>query len=221
MSESFKVQAEARVDEGKGASRRLRRLEGKTPAIVYGGQKPPKSISVIRKDLEKMLESEAFYTALIDIELEGETEAAILKDVQRHPAKGFAMHVDFLRVEANKPIKVNIPLHFINEGQCVGVKVGGGMVQHQATDVEVQCLPKDIPEYIEVDMADIELGGIVHISDLVLPTGVESTALALGDDHDLAIASVMVTRGAKSADEDDVAADEAGTDVDTSDDEES
>ena len=105
--------------------------------------------------------------------------------------------------------------------QCVGVKVGGGMVQHQATDVEVQCLPKDIPEYIEVDMADIELGGIVHISDLVLPTGVESTALALGDDHDLAIASVMVTRGAKSADEDDVAADEAGTDVDTSDDEES
>ncbi len=221
MSESFKVQAEARVDEGKGASRRLRRLEGKTPAIVYGGQKPPKSISVIRKDLEKMLESEAFYTALIDIELEGETEAAILKDVQRHPAKGFAMHVDFLRVEANKPIKVNIPLHFINEEQCVGVKVGGGMVQHQATDVEVQCLPKDIPEYIEVDMADIELGGIVHISDLVLPTGVESTALALGDDHDLAIASVMVTRGPKSADEDDVAADEAGTDVDTSDDEES
>ena len=214
MSESFTIEAEARVDEGKGASRRLRRLEGKTPAIVYGGSKPARSISLIRKDLEKMLESEALHTALLDVNVGGEIENVILKDVQRHPAKGFAMHVDFMRVEANKPIKVNVPIHFLNEEKCEGVKIGGGMIQHQATDIEVQCLPKDIPEYIEVDMANIALGAIVHISDLVLPEGVVSTALALGDDHDLSVAAVVATRGGKSADEDDAPVDAAESDED-------
>ena len=199
MSESFVIEADVRVDEGKGASRRLRRLEGKTPAIIYGGNKPATSISLVRKDLEKMLENEAFYTALIDVTIAGQKETAILKDVQRHPAKGFAMHVDFLRVEADKEIKVHVPLHFLNESTCVGVKVGGGMIQHQATDIEVQCLPKDIPEFIEVDMSAVDVGGTVHISDLTLPQGVVSTALALGEDHDLSIAAVITTRGSKSA----------------------
>lgn len=200
MSESFEIQAEVRVDEGKGASRRLRRLEGKTPAIIYGGNQDAQSISLIRKDLEKMLEVEAFYTALVDINVDGTTQTAILKDIQRHPAKGFPMHVDFMRVEADKAIKVHVPLHFLNEDKCQGVKIGGGMIQHQATDIEVQCLPKDIPEYIEVDMTNVDVGGIVHISDITLPAGVVSTALALGEDHDLAIAAVIATRGSKSAD---------------------
>jgi len=200
MSESFEIQAEVRVDEGKGASRRLRRLEGKTPAIIYGGNQEAQSISLIRKDLEKMLEVEAFYTALIDVKVDGTTQTAILKDIQRHPAKGFPMHVDFLRVEADKVIKVHVPLHFLNEDKCQGVKIGGGMIQHQATDIEVQCLPKDIPEYIEVDMTNVDVGDIVHISDIALPAGVVSTALALGEDHDLAIAAVIATRGSKSAD---------------------
>ena len=205
MSESFEIQAEVRVDEGKGASRRLRRLEGKTPAVIYGGQKPARSISLIRKDLEKMLENEAFYTALLTINVDGETETAILKDLQRHPAKGFTMHADFMRIEANKAIKVHVPLHFINEDKCEGVKVGGGIVQHQATDIEVQCLPNDIPEFIEVDMLKVGLGEIVHLSDLNLPEGVVSTALALGEDHDLALASVIAPRGTKA----DAAADAA------------
>ncbi|MCH1491025.1 MAG: 50S ribosomal protein L25/general stress protein Ctc [Luminiphilus sp.] len=201
MSESFEVQAEVRVDEGKGASRRLRRLEGKVPGVVYGGQAAARSISLIRKDLEKMLENEAFYTSVLNVLVDGDTESAILKDVQRHPAKGFPMHVDFLRVQADKVLKVNVPLHFTNEESCQGVKLGGGMVQHQATDMEVQCLPGDIPDYIEVDMTDVELGQIVHLSDVTLPEGVVSTALALGEDHDLAIAAVIAPKGSKADDE--------------------
>jgi large subunit ribosomal protein L25 len=202
MSESFVIEAEVRVDEGKGASRRLRRLENKVPGIIYGGKDAASSISLIRKDLEKMLESEAFYASVLSIHVGGKEESAILKDLQRHPAKGFPMHVDFMRVEANKALKVNVPLHFVNEDKCAGVKLGGGMIQHQATDIEIQCLPKDIPEYIEVDMLEVEIGQIVHLSDLTLPEGVTSTALALGEDHDLAIASVNAPKGSKSDDDD-------------------
>ncbi len=207
MSESFVVEAEARADEGKGASRRLRRLENKVPAVVYGGEKPAQSITLVQKDIEKQLENEAFYTAILDINIDGDHQQAILKDLQRHPAKGFVMHADFLRVQADKAIKVHVPLHFINEDTCKGVKIGGGMIQHQATDIEVQCLPADIPEYVEVDMAEVEVGQIIHISDLKLAEGVVSTALALGDDHDLAIAAVIAPKGSKSAD------DEAGDDA--------
>ena len=209
MSESFEVQAQVRVDEGKGASRRLRRLEGKVPGVVYGGEAAAISISLIRKDLEKMMEQETFYASVLNVNVDGNTETAILKDVQRHPAKGFPMHVDFLRVQADKAIKVNVPLHFTNEDVCEGVKMGGGMVQHQATDMEVQCLPGDIPDYIEVDMSAVELGQIVHLSDITLPAGVESTALELGDDHDLAIASVIAPRGSKAEDDDDAGSSEA------------
>jgi large subunit ribosomal protein L25 len=201
MSESFVIAAELRRDEGKGASRRLRRLEGKMPAVVYGGDKPAVSISVIRKDFEKHLENEAFYTAIIDITVDGTTEHVLLKDLQRHPSKDSAVHADFLRVVADKLLKVHVPLHFINETSCTGVKLGGGMIQHQATDIEVQCLPKDIPEFIEVDMLNVEAGQIVHISDLTLPEGVISTALALGEDHDLAIAAVIPPKGGKTDDD--------------------
>lgn len=203
MSESFVIEAVVRADEGKGASRRLRRLEGKMPAVIYGGDKPAISVTLIRKDFEKQLENEAFYTAILDINVDGNHEQAILKDIQRHPAKDFAMHADFLRVSADKPVKVHVPLHFINEEKCVGVKLGGGMVQHQATDIEVLCLPKDLPEYIEVDLLEVEVGGIVHLSDIKLPEGVTSVALALGEDHDLAIASVNAPKGAKAASGDD------------------
>jgi len=210
MSESFTIEAEARADAGKGASRRLRRLENKIPAIIYGGDAAPVNISLIRKDFEKLLENEAVFTAILDVNVGGTTENVILKDIQRHPAKGFSMHADFLRVQADKPVKVNVPLHFTNEEKCDGVKLGGGMIQHQATEVEVSCLPKDLPEYIEVDMLNVKVGEIVHLSDIALPTGVTSTALALGDDHDLAIAAVIPPKGGKSADD---AEGEAGDDT--------
>jgi len=201
MSESFIVVAETRVDEGKGASRRLRRLEGKMPAVIYGGDQDAQSLTLIRKDFEYMLSNEACFSSILEVKVDGKAQNAIIKDIQRHPAKGFPMHADFLRVRMDQAIKVNVPLHFINEEQCTGVKLGGGMIQKQATDIEIQCLPKDLPEYLEVDMLDVELGGIVHLSDITLPEGAIATALELGDDHDLAIASVIAPRGIKEDDE--------------------
>ena len=208
MSDAFIVVAEARADAGKGASRRLRRLEGKIPAVIYGGDQPAQSLTLIRKDFEHMLENEACFSSILEVKVGGDSHNAIIKDIQRHPAKGFPMHADFLRVRMDQAIKVNVPLHFINEEQCAGVKLGGGMIQKQATDIEVQCLPKDLPEYLEVDMLAVELGQIVHLSDISLPAGVTSTALELGEDHDLAIASVIAPRGTKEADAGDEAADD-------------
>ena len=209
MSDQFELNAEVRNDLGKGASRRLRRSADLVPAIIYGGDKNPVPLTLVRKDLEKALDNEAFYSHVLKLKVGSGTEKAILKDLQRHPAKNNVMHADFLRVDDNVAIKVNVPIHFINEENCVGVKMQGGLVQHQATDIEVQCLPADIPEYIEVDMIELETGQIVHLSDVTLPAGVTSVALALGESHDLAIASVLAPKGSDEADED--AADSAET----------
>ena len=206
MSDQFEVQAELREDMGKGASRRLRRLADKIPAIIYGGDKDPQPLTIIRKDLEKSLENEAFYSHVLAVKVGGEVQKAILKDLQRHPAKDYVMHADFLRVSDKVALKVNVPIHFINEEACHGVKMEGGMIQHQVTDIEVSCLPANIPEYIEVDMLDVHTGQIVHLSDIALPEGVTSVALALGEDHDLAVASVIAPKGGKDEDEEDVAA---------------
>jgi len=202
MSDQFEIQAEVREDLGKGASRRLRRLSGHVPAIIYGGDKAPQPLSLVRKDLEKALENEAFYSHVLTINVGKDQQKAILKDLQRHPARNSVMHADFLRVNENKPIKVHVPIHFINEAKSYGVKTQGGIVQHQETDIEVQCLPKDIPEYIEVDMIKVEVGQIIHLSDIVLPEGVTSVALGLGEDHDLAVASIVAPRGGSETAED-------------------
>jgi large subunit ribosomal protein L25 len=204
MSDQFELHAEVRNDLGKGASRRLRRTADLVPAIIYGGKKDPQPLTLIRKDLEKSLENEAFYSHVLSINIGGTAEKAILKDLQRHPARNDVMHADFLRVDDAVAIKVHVPIHFLNETTCHGVKMQGGMIQHQVTDIEVQCLPADIPEYIEVDMIDVHTGDIIHLSDITLPEGVTSVALALGEDHDLAVASVIAPRG--SADDE---ADEA------------
>ena len=201
MSDAFELNAELREDKGKGASRRLRRLADQIPAIIYGGNQDPQSLTLIRKDLEKALENEAFYSHVLTIDVAGDKQKAILKDLQRHPAKDRVMHADFLRVDDKVAIKVHVPIHFINEETSIGVKLQGGMIQHQLTDIEVQCLPGDIPEYIEVDMQEVETGQIVHLSDIALPAGVVSVALSLGEDHDLAVASVLAPKG--GADEDD------------------
>ena len=195
MSDQFEVQAEAREDKGKGSSRRLRRLANQIPAIIYGGEAAPQPLTIIRKDLEKSLESEAFYSHVLAVNVAGKIEKAILKDLQRHPKNNAVMHADFLRVDDKVAIKVHVPIHFINEEDSVGVKTQGGIVQHQTTDIEVQCLPTDIPEYIEVDMQDVETGQIVHLSEVKLPEGVTSVTLALGEDHDLAIASIVAPKG--------------------------
>ena len=201
MSDHFELSAEVREDLGKGASRRLRRLADKVPAIIYGGDKDPQPLTLVRKDLEKALENEAFFSHVLTIHVGSDKQKAILKDLQRHPAKETVTHADFLRIDENKAIKVNVPIHFINEKKCHGVKIQGGIIQHQATDIEVQCLPSAIPEYIEVDMLDVHTGDIIHLSDIALPEGVTSVALALGEDHDLAVASVIAPKGGAEAEE--------------------
>ena len=209
MSDQFELTAELREDKGKGASRRLRRLADQVPAIIYGGKEDPKPLTLVRKDFEKALENEAFFSHVLSINVGGNTEKAILKDLQRHPAKDVVMHADFLRVDDKVAIKVHVPIHFVNEDTCYGVKMEGGMVQHQVTDIEVSCLPADIPEYIEVDMAEVKSGEIVHLTDISLPEGGSSVALALGDDHDLAVGSVIPPKGGSDADDEAEAAAEA------------
>ena len=214
MSTDFTLQATGREETGKGASRRLRRLAGEVPAIVYGGKKDPAKIQLILKDVTKSLENEAFYSHIIGLEIDGKSEDVILKDMQRHPAKNIIMHMDFLRVSKNTKLQTKVPLHFINEDICVGVKLGGGIVGHSMTELDILCLPKDLPEYLEVDMTDVYLGQTLHISDIKLPKGVESVALTHGTDHDLPIAAVNKPKGVAVDDEVDAEAPAADSEAD-------
>ena len=129
--------------------------------------------------------------------ISGQAHQAVLKDLQRHPAKGFPLHADFLRIDADHKIHMNVPLHFLNEETCVGVKMEGGIISHQLNEVEITCLPKNLPEYLEVDMADVKLGETLHLSDLNIPTGVELVALTHGEDHDLPVCNVHTAKGSK------------------------
>ncbi len=214
MSDEFVLHAQSRADAGKGASRRLRRNQDLMPAIVYGGKSAPVNISIPHKDMLKATANEAFYSHIIELNIDGKAEDVIIKDLQRHPAKQRLLHADFLRIVKGQKITVNVPLHFINEDICVGVKMQGGNILHSATDIEVTVLPKDLPEYIEVDMAKVELGQQLHLSDIVLPEGVESVALSHGEEHDLPIAAISAPKGG-SDDEDEAAApsDDAGEDA--------
>ncbi|MDE3735622.1 50S ribosomal protein L25/general stress protein Ctc [Pseudomonas resinovorans] len=191
----FALNAEARSDLGKGASRRLRRNANLVPAVIYGGEQAPQSVSLLAKDLAKLLENEAAFSHVIALNVSGATETVLIKALQRHPAKGFVLHADFQRVVAGQKLTAHIPLHFINEATSVGVKQGGGEVSHTISEVEVSCLPKDLPEFIEVDLAKVEVGQTVHLSDLTLPKGVELVALAHG--NDLAVANIHASRVVK------------------------
>ena len=190
MSTNFTINAKSREDTGKGASRRLRRLTGEVPAIIYGGKKDAEKISILHKDITKALENDAVYSSIISLSIDGKAEDTIIKDIQRHPAKQIILHMDFLRVSKTTKLQTRVPLNFINEDICVGVKLGGGLIAHTMTDIEVSCLPKDLPEAIDVDMAEVDVGQIVHLSDLTLPDGVESISLSQGADYDLTVATV-------------------------------
>jgi large subunit ribosomal protein L25 len=193
MSE-FTIHAEARDDLGKGASRRLRRLTGKVPAIVFGGkQKNPQALSVPHKDLLKHLESEAFFSSILTLNVDGKEERVILKDLQRHPSKPVVLHADFQRVIKSSPIKITVPLHFTNEGKSEAIRLGG-KASHILNQVEIKCLPDNLPEYIEVNMQNIQQDQMLHLSDLVCPEGVTIPALALGADHDQPVATVIRKR---------------------------
>jgi large subunit ribosomal protein L25 len=188
MKNEFEINAESRDDAGKGASRRLRR-SGQVPGIIYGGKSEPKMISLQHNELALHLEHEAFYSHILNLKVDGKGEKVILKDLQRHPAKPIVMHADFQRVSADTKLRTSVPLHFIGEDVAPGVKMGGA-VSHYMTSVEILCLPKDLPEFINVEMGEMEIGDSVHLSELKLPEGVEIPALAQGDDQDALVVSL-------------------------------
>ncbi len=194
MSEvNFKLTAEVRSDKGKGASRRLRRA-GKMPAILYGTDQEPTAIVLDHDGLVHHLEHEAFYSHVLTISVDGKDESAVLKDLQRHPAKNQLVHADFQRVSANEKIRMNVPLHFKGEDIAPGVKIGSGLVTHNMTEAEVLCLPKDLPEFLEADLSKLELGQSLHLSEITVPEGVELVELMHGADHDLPVAQIQATR---------------------------
>ncbi len=195
----FNITAEVRSDLGKGASRRLRR-EGKVPAVLYGADKDPVSLTLDHNDFFHHLENESFYSHILNIDVAGKKEKAVLKDMQRHPAKPIIMHADFMRVSDKEKLKMFVPVHFINEEQAPGVKKGG-LVTHNITEVEIQCLPKDLPEYLEADLADLDMEQILHLTDIKLPSGVELVELLHGEDHNQPIAAIHKTRASKEAEE--------------------
>ena len=195
MGDKFDLIAELREDQGKGASRRLRH-QGKVPAIIYGAGRPPRSLSFDQNKVLHQLENESFYSSILNIKVNDKSQAAILKDLQRHPAKHMIMHMDFQRIVDDVEIKMNVPLHFIGEEEAPGVKTGGGSVSHLMNDVEVSCLPKNLPEYLEIDVSELELDAMLSLTDIKLPNGVEIVALAQGPENDQGIVSIHVIKAA-------------------------
>jgi len=182
MKISFEVAAEFREDHGKGASRRLRR-SGKVPAILYGGHREPRALSLEHTKLLLLLENERFYSTIVNLKVGDQTQAAILKDISRHPARNQILHIDLQRVLDDEKIRLRIPIHFLNEATAVGVKTQGGILSHLESDAEVQCLPKDLPEFLELDVVNLEMHKSMHLSDIKLPPGVALSSLLHGRDE--------------------------------------
>ncbi len=195
MKENFQIDAIARSDTGKGASRRLR-CEGMVPGIIYGGGKDPQMVCTVHNKLVLHLENEAFYSQILKVDVEGQSEKVVLKNLQRHPSKPFIMHFDLLRVADTDRIKMFIPFHFPGEEVAPGVKAGG-MVSHNLPGTEVICQAKDLPEYIEIDISEMEIGDVVHLSEVKLPENIEIAALAYGQDHDTAVVSIHAAKVAE------------------------
>ncbi|MBL4729435.1 MAG: 50S ribosomal protein L25/general stress protein Ctc [Gammaproteobacteria bacterium] len=191
-AEEFELNCTVRTDLGKGASRRLRRLNNDIPAVLYGGGEDPVSLTIAHKDLAKSIENEAFFSHIITLNVGKKKQKAVIKALQRHPAKDILLHADFQRVSDKVEITVNVPLHFLNEDKCVGVKTGGGSIIKTLNEIEIHCLPKNLPEFIEVDMLLLDIGEAVHLADITLPTGVASVALAAS--NNLSVATVQAPR---------------------------
>ncbi len=186
MAISYTINVESRDDAGKGASRRLRRA-GRVPAIVYGGGKPAEAVTLAHDFVVRAADDEAFYTHILDLKANGKADKVVVRDVQRHPFKPEILHVDFLRISEKEELRISIPLHFSNEAESPAGKKAGVIISHYLTDVEILCLPRDLPEYIDVDLATMEPGDSVHLSDLKLPEGVKLVDLEHGDDDSDAI----------------------------------
>jgi len=206
MSQQIEINAVLRTDVGKGASRRLRRLANKVPGIIYGGKDNAVLLTMNANELTNVMKDEAFFSQILNVVVDGKGEQAVVRDLQRHPASDKVLHVDFLRVSADKAIQVQVPLRFIGEEDCVGVKMGGGIIAHTLTEVEISCLPADLPEYLEVFVAELDLGQTIRLSELTLPEGVTIPALMHGEERDVTVVSVQIPRGGAEEEEEKAAA---------------
>lgn len=195
MPQSIELNASLRTELGTGASRRLRRQGENLPGIIYGGDDAPQPVVLSANEFTKAMQQEAFFSQIVNVRVDGADQQALVRDLQLHPVNEKVLHVDFLRVAADRAIQTNVPLHFVNEAKCVGVRTGGGSIAHNLVDVEVSCLPKDLPEFIEVDLAALEVGQALHLSDLNMPEGATVVALGYGEDHDISVVSVQPPRG--------------------------
>ena len=189
MSEQVNLNAESREVEGKSSSRQLRRA-GSVPAVIYGGKEEPLRISILEKDIAKASEIPGFATQILSISISGKEQNVIVKEIQRHPATERVLHADLMRVDPDTKISISVPVRFINEESCVGVKMHGGAISRLINDIDITCLASNLPEYIEVDIEALDIGDSIFLSALNLPEGVEIPSLALGEDRDQVVVSV-------------------------------
>jgi large subunit ribosomal protein L25 len=209
MSKTHEIKAQSRKDEGKGASRRLRHASF-VPAVVYGGDQAPQSIQIEHNTILLAAKNEWFFSSVLDLNVDGKVQKVLVRDWQKHPFKQLMMHMDFLRIDENAKLRANVPLHFLNQETSPAGKMSGVVISHNLTEVEVSCLPKDLPAFIELDLGAVEAGDIIHLSQLKLPANVELPALALGESHDIAVVTVnAVKESAADAAEDAAAEAEA------------
>ncbi|MEO8779902.1 MAG: 50S ribosomal protein L25/general stress protein Ctc [Rhodanobacter sp.] len=209
MAKTHEIKAQSRTDEGKGASRRLRHA-GFVPAVIYGAGQEPQSIQIVHNTILLAAKNEWFFSSLLDLNVDGKVQKVLVRDWQKHPFKQLMMHMDFLRIDENAKLRVNVPLHFLNKDLSPASKTAGLVISHNLTEVEVLCLPKDLPEFIDLDLGALEAGDIIHLSHLKLPANVELPALLLGEDHDIPVVTVnMVKESAADAAEDAAAEAEA------------
>jgi large subunit ribosomal protein L25 len=193
MAQIHEIKAQSRKDEGKGASRRLRHA-AMVPAVVYGGAQPPQSIQIEHNTILLAAKHEWFFSSILDLNVDGKVQKVLVRDWQKHPFKQQMLHMDFLRINENEAVRVNVPLHFLNQEKSPAGKTSGVVISHNLTEVEVSCLPKDLPEFIELDLVDLKPGDIVHLSQLKLPKGVNLPALNLGADHDIAVVTANTVK---------------------------
>lgn len=196
----FELDVELRDEIGKGASRRLRRKQNKVTAIIYGGDEKPTPITLEHNKVLQAIKHEAFYSHILKLNLSGKKQQVVLKDIQRHPFKKIVLHMDFQRIKDTDIINMKVPLHFIGTDVCPGVKKGG-IINHQSIDVEIRCQAKQLPEFIAIDLSNLDIDQAIHLSELVLPTGVSIPALVHGKEHDFPVVSVHLPRAAKVEEE--------------------
>ncbi|WP_430390964.1 50S ribosomal protein L25/general stress protein Ctc [Dyella sp. 20L07] len=193
MATTHEIKAQSRKDEGKGASRRLRH-SGFVPAVVYGAGSAPESIQIEHNTILLAAKHEWFFSSVLDLNVDGKVQKVLVRDWQKHPFKLQMLHMDFQRVDENAALRVNVPVHFLNQEKSAAAKTAGVVISHNLTEVEISCLPKDLPEFIELDLADLKPGDIIHLSQLKLPKGVEIVALHLGADHDTAVVTANTVK---------------------------